>query len=248
MDTNHGLPVIVTCWHVVSNGTFGKIFLALGSSNIIEREEDHFTAVVPEFKQHWVRHPDTNVDLAVMPIGPIMEQLRQKNKTIDWAPIYPDMIPSQTDLKEYGVFEDVKFVGYPIGMWDEKHNLPIVRRGMTASDPTVDYNGRREFLIDAAVFPGSSGSPVYIADDNATFRAGDLRMPQVKLLGILYECYLYTPDESVVIIPIPTAFQLKAKAQIPAGIGVVIKAECLDDFRPKLLQMIRMGLERGGNP
>jgi len=56
-------------------------------------------------------------------------------------------------------------VGYPIGLWDEKNNYPIFRKGITATHPANDYNGKSEFMIDAACFPGSSGSPVYIIDE-----------------------------------------------------------------------------------
>ena len=123
---------------------------------------------------------------------------------------------------------------YPIGLWDEKNNLPIVRRGMTATDPVIDYNGRQEFLIDAAVFPGSSGSPVYIADDNGQFVGSVFVGPRVKLLGILYAVHEYTSNEKIEIIPIPTAFDLRGKEHIPAGIGVVIKADKLQDFKTLL--------------
>ena len=38
----------------------------------------------------------------------------------------------------------------------------MFRRGTTATFPWVDYNGRPEFLIDASIFPGGNGSPVFI--------------------------------------------------------------------------------------
>ena len=45
---------------------------------------------------------------------------------------------------------------------DEVNNKPVVRKGITATDIRLDYNGRKEFLIDAACFHGSSGSPVFL--------------------------------------------------------------------------------------
>lgn len=36
------------------------------------------------------------------------------------------------------------------------------RRGITATNINFDYNGKKEFVIDAACFPGSSGFPVFI--------------------------------------------------------------------------------------
>lgn len=58
-------------------------------------------------------------------------------------------------------------IGYPNGLWDSQNNLPIIRRGITATSVKKDYNGKKEFLIDAAVFPGSSGSPVFIFNEGS---------------------------------------------------------------------------------
>jgi hypothetical protein len=56
----------------------------------------------------------------------------------------------------------VTFIGYPNGIWDSKNLLPVVMRGTTASPIEVDFEGTPRFLIDASVFGGSSGSPVFI--------------------------------------------------------------------------------------
>ena len=56
-------------------------------------------------------------------------------------------------------------IGYPIGLIDEYNNKPIVRKGITATTYNIDYNGKKEFLIDIACFPGSSGSPIFIRRD-----------------------------------------------------------------------------------
>jgi hypothetical protein len=65
-------------------------------------------------------------------------------------------------LKGLDAVEEVLFIGYPCGIWDARNLLPIVRRGITATPIYIDFSGRKQFLIDASVFPGSSGSPVFI--------------------------------------------------------------------------------------
>jgi hypothetical protein len=55
----------------------------------------------------------------------------------------------------------VLFIGYPDGRYDQANNLPILRAGKIASLPKVDFDGKPEFLIDAQVYRGSSGSPVF---------------------------------------------------------------------------------------
>ena len=239
-DTNSFIPAIVTCWHVVSDSTLGHLHFALGSSNALSRLQDHFTVSIPQFAQNWLRHPDTNVDLAVMPLAPIMELLKAQDKHLDISPINAGLIPDAAELPKYGVFQEIKFIGYPIGIWDEKNNLPLVRRGMTATDPVVDYNGRTEFLIDAAVFPGSSGSPVYIANEGMTFFDGQLRAGgQLRFLGILYGVYQHTSEGRVEVVRIPTAFDFKANTPIPANLGLVIKASRLKDFEALFEQIVK---------
>lgn len=226
------IPVIVTCWHVVSDGATGALFFALASTNWPARTQDHFTIALPQFDKYWIRHPDTNVDLAVMPLAPLIRLLKEQGKFLDVAPIGESLIPSDEELPKYGVFQEVKFIGYPIGIWDEKNNLPVVRRGMTATDPVIDYNGRTEFLVDAAVFPGSSGSPVFIANEGLNFFDGGLYSgSRVSFLGIMYGVYQYTSEGKAEIITIPTAFDIKTKTAIPANLGIVVKAKRLADFK-----------------
>ena len=53
-------------------------------------------------------------------------------------------------------------IGYPDGIWDSVNNLPVIRKGITATHPHISWNGKTEFLTDIASFPGSSGSPYFL--------------------------------------------------------------------------------------
>ena len=225
------IPVIVTCKHVIEGSVKCRLFLALGSTNSSVRTQNHFFVDLPYFEESWIRHPDPSVDLAVMPLAPIIRLLRSCGKEIDVVPLTPDLLPNEADMTECGVFQEVKFIGYPIGIWDEKNNLPIVRRGMTATDPSVDYNGKPEFLIDAAVYPGSSGSPVFVAYDGMGVFAGRLTSgPRVLLLGVLYGVHQFSAEGKINIVTIPTAFDAKTMSLIPANLGIVTKASRLQEF------------------
>jgi len=57
-------------------------------------------------------------------------------------------------LGELSAIEDIIMIGYPDGIWDSINNQPIIRRGITATQPKNNFNGKQEFLIDAACFPG----------------------------------------------------------------------------------------------
>jgi hypothetical protein len=56
-------------------------------------------------------------------------------------------------------------VGYPKGFLDEFNFQPIFRRGVYATRPSLNYKGKKEFLLDIQNNGGSNGSAVYRFDD-----------------------------------------------------------------------------------
>ena len=89
---------------------------------------------------------------------------------------------------ELSIAENVYFIGYPDNRFDVQNNLPLIRQGMIASHPKYDYNGDPVFIIDAQVFPGSSGSPVYIDLTYENIKNGKIVLSpkkDIKLLGIV---------------------------------------------------------------
>ena len=126
--------------------------------------------------------------------------------------------------------EDIVMIGYPNGIWDALNNKPIFRKGITAAHPNRDYLGNKEFLIDAACFPGSSGSPVFIYNefgyfDGMQFNLGKRR---VLLLGILYAGPQHYIKGEIQVED--RAFTPVSISSIPNNLGVVIKAENLSYF------------------
>jgi len=123
-------------------------------------------------------------------------------------------------------------IGYPNGIWDRSNNLPIVRQGITASHPKLNYNGKKEVLIDAACFPGSSGSPVLIYNQGGhTTKEGHLDMRgRLILLGILYAGPQFEANGDIVINPILTSLNIFSVTRIPINLGCVIKSEKLLEF------------------
>ena len=117
-------------------------------------------------------------------------------------------------------------IGYPNGLWDQLHNLPIIRKGITATHPKLKLNGKPEFLIDAACFPGSSGSPVFLANigsyvsPNGSLCTGS----RVALLGTLYAGPQHTTTGEIVVVDVPTDTKSIAVGSIPNNLGYVIQA------------------------
>ena len=147
---------------------------------------ESFTVHVDIFESRWAMHPDANVDLCALPVAPLQEFAQKAaGKSIYYEALGDVMIPSPTELGELAAVEDVIMAGYPLGLWDDVNNLPLLRRGITASHPAVNFLGRSEGAVDLACFPGSSGSPILIMGGS---HYGDAAAKERKaiFLGVLW--------------------------------------------------------------
>lgn len=136
------------------------------------------------------------------------------------------MIPTSEQAAELDAVELVTFIGYPNGVWDSKNLLPIARRGTTASSIEVDFEGTPRFLIDASVFGGSSGSPVFILN-NGSWAAKDgglVAGTRFHFVGVIAAVFFRTHLNNIIAVPIPTQVQPMAQQQEMIDLGIVFKA------------------------
>jgi hypothetical protein len=171
-----------------------------------------------------------------MPIGPLLEFSESKGKRLFFIPMDTGLIPNAEDLRNLMAIEEIVMIGYPNGIWDHVNNAPVFRRGATATHPNSDYCGKKEFMIDAACFPGSSGSPVLLYNfGNFSDRNGNLVVgTRIKLLGILYAGPQHTASGEIVFTNVLTTTKPVAISRIPNNLGLTIKSEKLRDFEPIL--------------
>ncbi|CAM4204649.1 Trypsin-like peptidase domain-containing protein [Lacicoccus alkaliphilus] len=124
-------------------------------------------------------------------------------------------------------------MGYPNGIWDRVNNKPIFRKGITATHPYNNYDGKEEFMIDAACFPGSSGSPVFLLNEGSyQDRQGNTYMGQTRifLLVILYAGPQHTITGEIEIIDIPTSDTAVPISRIPNNLGLIIKSSRINEL------------------
>ncbi|MGQ0511890.1 MAG: S1 family peptidase [Betaproteobacteria bacterium] len=70
----------------------------------------------------------------------------------------PDQLYRRLALVEIGA--PVLIVGFPLGVYDTLHRLPVARRASIASSFGVRFQGKGCFLTDARLHRGTSGAPV----------------------------------------------------------------------------------------
>jgi len=163
------LPVLVTNRHVIEGATNGFVrFIRAEGDAPLWGEPVTASFTVAD----WVTHPDPAVDVAVTFIGPTLQGLADQGLPVFYRLLGHDLVPTNDVVDDLDVVEPVTFVGYPRGLFDTVNLTPIIRRGTTATPVQLDYCGMPAFLVDASIFPGSSGSPVFIVNENG-YRQGN---------------------------------------------------------------------------
>ncbi len=235
LDDQRQILFLITCRHVVNGGEIGTFSFVQGKDDKPDwgrRYEITITNL-----QNWVFYdPDPQIDLALIPLVPFLRQSKSNDQPFFRA-LSKDLVPNKSTSEDLNAIQPIVFVGYPIGMRDEKNLLPIARRGFTASPYVVDFNGLPLFLIDANVFPGSSGSPVMVLDEGAYASQHGLVMgARLHFLGIVTSAYFQEVDGRIEFKAIPSQFVPMVKEHRFINLGGVIKAKAILNTVSKFLE------------
>jgi hypothetical protein len=236
----------VTNKHVVADATQGRFFLTQGfgqSSDggpLIGQRHDVW---IDGFEAAWHGHPNADVDIAVMPLDPVLRRLTSEGKRAFFRFIDNRLIPTPEQARSLNALEEVTFIGYPNGIYDVTNLMPIVRRGITATPFLIDYGGEPKFLIDASVFPGSSGSPVFVANFGYFTNRDDRLMLGTRLLflGVISEVAVREERGRIDFEPIPTQQVPIVRMDQMLNLSIVFKSSTVLETIRDLLR-IRGGL------
>lgn len=138
-----------------------------------------------EFKVDWVFHDSPEVDIAIMPF-PL-------NEAQDDVKVIPDNMFTTSD--KISELDDIFFLSYQPGIEPKTKITPILRNGIISL-----IEEGRTFYINAAAFPGNSGSPVFLKPSPMRFNTNNIAIGEDKLggtfIGIVGE---YIPYQEVAI-------------------------------------------------
>jgi hypothetical protein len=177
-------------------------------------------------------HPDRDTDVAAINIA--LTAFSSKFQVLTDALITgrclnTSMLTTSEELRglEIGIGAPVYLIGFPASLFDPRNVSPILRVGVIATDPREGFSFNNEmqqsmhfpphvngFLIDANVYPGSSGSLVILAGEgNKTTEPANKTSWQPKILGIVGGS-----------IPV---FDASLRSYERIGLGIVYSAETI---------------------
>lgn len=188
-----------------------------------------FQLDIDDFAQAWFMHPDPSVDLAIIPMRPLEQAARSQGVELYYHGIGSHLVPDEAATRALDALEEVLFVGYPSGVWDQVNLMPILRRGTTATPMALDFEGRAEFLIDAAVYPGSSGSPVFVYLPD-TLRPIQSAGKKFLFAGVVAAVFFRQEANHLVAAPVPANTRSMVMGSEMIDLGLVIKSQAVVDL------------------
>ena len=217
------IPFLITNFHVVENA---KRIITEFVKSIDNKPNTKEKIKVELDSNNFLNFSNKELDISAIPIAPIINQVLQSGTSIFYRVIDNNIILNTEQQSQFSAIEDVTFIGYPNGLYDTENMLPIVRRGITATPIWNDFNNKKKFLIDAGVYPGSSGSPVFIFNEGS-FSSGDGISLGTRLI------FVGKLSESVVRLDnnIPSYF---------LGLGGVLKSNAIVDFLDSIVKTLKL--------
>jgi len=132
-------------------------------------------------------HVNEDVDVCTVYLMDLLTQkIESGGNYLQWYGMSTDDLPGKNKISPE-VGDDAVVIGYPRGFYDQFNLYPIVKSGIIASMWGANFNGYPYFLIDAKLFPGSSGSIVVSKPTHTIFADGKsffAKEKQFTFLGI----------------------------------------------------------------
>lgn len=232
------IPTIITNKHVVCNNPNETMTLYLHLKNGENESNENYEV---KLSPNWIFH--SKKDICFCFVNPVFERVKQETgKEVFYIANDDSILATKEILESLSALEELVMVGYPIGLWDEKNNFPIFRKGYTAAHPAIDFNESGIGLVDMACFPGSSGSPIYILNENGyRDKQGTFYLNgRTIFLGILYAGPQYDAQGDIVIKNIPTVQpKIETNTRVMTNLGYYIKASELEEFQICIEKIVR---------
>ena len=140
----------------------------------------------PEEVENLARfHRNKAIDVAALNIlDRVTERVKSSEQYVAPYGLSVEDLPGDNSV-DVEVASDIVVVGYPRGYYDKINLFPIVKSGIVASRWGVGFQSNPYFLIDAKLFPGSSGSVVLSKPNDLMVKDGQIMYAKEKRFSLL---------------------------------------------------------------
>ena len=130
-------------------------------------------------------HPNPKIDVCIIDVLDLMNnKIKNVENIFQRYGVSKDDFPGKNKIN-VDIASEAVVIGYPFGFYDKVNKFPIVKSGIVSSRWGLNFNGEPYFLIDAKLFPGSSGSIVISRPTNIVFDKGNLYKSENKEFAFL---------------------------------------------------------------
>lgn len=172
-------------------------------------------------------HPDASVDLALIDMLDLLtDRVQHSTNYVAPTTLSPEDFVSNNEIDNIEVASNVIVVGYPRGFYDTANLFPIVKSGIVASRWGARFEGQRYFLIDAKLFPGSSGSAVLSEPRDFLIKNGRILTAEEKQFAFLG---VYSGDHMLIDRPVEVG-DLTIVRRTSLDLGVVWYADLIEEI------------------
>jgi len=234
IENGKGYVLLITNKHVLPPAKEKKSILVrvTTGNNVVESIEIPVVNESGEYLPYVKLHPEKDTDVAALNIT---EFINANDIKGSWIPEYIFGTKEKLRSENITVGDDVFLLGYPDAIFDPRNVYPIARQGIIATVPFEGYvfNDKLRkkwglpseidgFLIDANVFPGSSGSLVIFK-------------PQAAFVGAQGQTVITTAKKrpyllGIVAMSIPIVDEGSFQRM---GLGVVFSVENIQEIIEK---------------
>ncbi len=218
---------LITCRHVLENMVEANLLFHIGTykqdAKDIAMQSANWRKIA-NLQQSVIYHPDKDIDLCGIPIDLLKVEMRSGEVVSPIIITIPDnLVLPDEKLIELTPMEEVFIIGFPAGLTDSKTGLPVIRKGIIAFHPGIDFNGKSLGLLDITSYPGSSGSPVLIYNQGSYPTQNGITIGnRVIFLGVLTG---YSPGSDEI-----------DKADL--HLGGYVKAKALEDLKNEMMKRL----------
>ncbi|MBL8750510.1 MAG: trypsin-like peptidase domain-containing protein [Planctomycetes bacterium] len=129
-------------------------------------------------------HSNPLVDVCVVDVLDLLKDRVSSGTYAQWYPVHAEQHAGKNNIS-VEVADDAIVIGYPRGYYDDVNLFPIVKSGIIATRWGLPFKGLPCFLVDAKLFPGSSGSIVVSKPRDIVVVDGNVMLARDKQFAFL---------------------------------------------------------------